>query len=56
MRRGRRARRHRGDSRQLGGDAVVAADGRLAWLVRPDEPDARPSVDTVIAAVDAARR
>lgn len=55
MRKGRRYRRHTGDSLQLGGDVVVAPDGRVAWVYLPDEPDARPTIEEVAAAVGAAR-
>jgi len=55
MREGRRYRRHRGDSLQLGGDVVVGADGRVAWTFLPAEPDARPTHQQIEAAVDTAR-
>ena len=55
IRKGRSFQRNTGDSLQLGGDIVVRADGRVTWLFLPDEPDARPSVDRVITAVEAAR-
>lgn len=41
------------DALQLGGDAVVA-DGTIIRLWRPATPDARPSVDELVAAVVAA--
>lgn len=55
MRQGRRYHHHRGDSLQLGGDVVVAADGRVRWTYLPAEPDDRPSPEAVVAAVEAAR-
>ena len=55
VRKGRRFRRHRGDSLQLGGDVVVGADGRVAWTFLPAEPDARPGPQQIEEAVDAGR-
>lgn len=55
IRRGRRIRRSTQDTRQLGGDFVIAPDGRLAAAFRPDSPDTRPSVDQLLAAVAASR-
>jgi hypothetical protein len=55
MRRGRRFHRHRGDSLQLGADVVVAPGGRVAWTAAPQEPDARPSVEEIGVALEAAR-
>lgn len=55
IRQGRKLRRPNQDTRQLGGDFVIDADGRLAWACRPDAPDARPDVSEIIAAVDASR-
>ncbi len=49
--RGRRYHRHEGDSLQLGGDVVVGADGRVVEVFRPPDPDARPSVDELLAAL-----
>ncbi len=39
------------DKLQLGGNAVVGADGTLAWRYAGAGPDDRPSVDELIAAV-----
>ncbi len=39
------------DTRQLGGDFVVAPDGTLAWGFWSAGPDDRPSVDDLIAQV-----
>ena len=55
LRQGRRFHRHQGDSLQLGGNVIVGADGRIAWSFLPNEPDARPSVDQIIAAMRSAR-
>ncbi len=52
LRRGRRLQRLHEDTRQLGADALVDADGRLARLWLPDGPDARPSVDEIVAAAE----
>jgi len=38
------------DTRQLGGDMVVAPDGTLAWGFWSDGPDDRPTIDTLISA------
>ncbi|MEM7274109.1 MAG: AhpC/TSA family protein [Actinomycetota bacterium] len=43
------------DTRQLGGDFVVAPDGTLAWGFWGAGPDDRPSVDQLVAAVAATR-
>jgi hypothetical protein len=55
IRRGDRYHRHRGDSLQLGADIVIAADGTVSTIFRPSDPDDRPSLEAVAAAVDAAR-
>ena len=39
------------DTRQLGGNAVVGRDGRLAWIYSGAGPDDRPTIDAVIQAV-----
>ncbi len=49
--RGRRAERSDMDELQLGGDAVLDAEGRLAWLYRSDGPEDRPSMEELSAAV-----
>lgn len=41
------------DTRQLAGDFVVAPDGTLAWGYWGAGPADRPTVDTIIAAVQA---
>ena len=41
------------DTRQLGGDMVIAPDGTLAWGFWSEGPDDRPTVDALIAAVTA---
>lgn len=38
------------DTRQLGGDFVIASDGRLAYGFWGEGPDDRPTVDALIAA------
>ncbi len=42
------------DILQLGGDFVVAGDGTLAYAFRSEGPDDRPTVDSLIEAVEAA--
>jgi AhpC/TSA antioxidant enzyme len=42
------------DTRQLGGDFVVAPDGRLAWGYWSAGPADRPSTDEIVEAVRAA--
>lgn len=42
------------DTRQLGGDVVIAPDGRLAWAHWSVRSTDRPSVDDIVRAVDAA--
>ena len=51
LRRGRRLRRPRHDTRQLGADAIVDRAGRLhrRWL--PSGPDHRPPLGDIIAAL-----
>ena len=51
----RELRRPTEDTLQLGGDVVIAPDGTLAWGFWSEGPDDRPSVDDIIAAVEAAR-
>jgi hypothetical protein len=55
LRQGRKLRRPTQDTRQLGGDFVLDAQGRLAAGFWPASPDDRPSVDSLIEAVAAAR-
>lgn len=52
----RRLRRPTEDTRQLGGDFVIDADGRLAWGFWGAGPDDRPTVDELVSAVRAAAR
>ncbi|MEM9561458.1 MAG: AhpC/TSA family protein [Actinomycetota bacterium] len=56
LRQGRRPARPTEDTRQLGGDVVIGPDGRLAAAFRPRSPDARPTIDELVAAVSAAGR
>ena len=39
------------DTLQLGGDALVAPDGRVLWVYRSRRPDDRPSLEAIGAAV-----
>lgn len=41
-----------GDTLQLGGDLVVGPDGKVRYLFEPADPDARPPVDDLVAALD----
>jgi alkyl-hydroperoxide reductase/thiol specific antioxidant family protein len=53
--RGRRFQRPVDDTLQLGGDFVVGRDGRLLYGFRSSDPDDRPPVDDLIAAVRRSR-
>lgn len=53
--RGRRPEPVRQDTLQLGGDAVLDAEGRLRWIFRSRGPDERPSVERLLAALESAR-
>jgi peroxiredoxin len=55
LRRGGRLEQATEDTRQLGGDFVIAPDGTLAWAHWGSGPADRPDVDAVIAAVAATR-
>lgn len=48
IRRGRRLRPPSEDTRQLGADAVIDREGRLAKVWLPPSPDARPAIDEII--------
>lgn len=48
---GRSYHRHESDSLQLGGNFVVGPEGRMTYVFRPPDPDARPPVDDLVAAV-----
>ncbi|MGI9185142.1 MAG: AhpC/TSA family protein [Solirubrobacteraceae bacterium] len=39
------------DTLQLGGDALIGADGRLAWIYRSRGPEDRPSLARIQAAL-----
>ena len=51
LRAGRSFQRPTEDTRQLGGDVVVDREGRLAYVFRSSDPDDRPPVDDLVAAV-----
>ncbi len=53
--RGRRLRGPLQDTRQLGGDFVIDGGRRLVAAYRPRSPDARPSVDELVAAMGRAQ-
>jgi hypothetical protein len=56
LREGHQLEKTDADTRQLGGNAVVGADGRLSWVFAGDGPDDRPTVDQIISAVRDAER
>ncbi len=43
------------DTLQLGGNAVIDSQGRLAWVFRGSGPDDRPGIDRLVEAVGGAR-
>lgn len=49
--RGRRPDRSEQDTLQLGGDVVLDARGRVAWIHRSEGPDDRPPADAVVRAM-----
>lgn len=51
LRRGRRLRAPSEDTRQLGADLLVDADGRLRRIWLPEGPDLRPGIEELVAAV-----
>ncbi len=51
LRRGERVGKPVEDTLQLGGDFVVAPDGRLALAYASHDPADRPSVDAILAAI-----
>jgi hypothetical protein len=51
LRRGRRLRAPKDDTRQLGADLLVDADGRLRRVWLPASPDLRPDIAELVAAV-----
>ena len=51
LRQGHKLERTTADTRQLGGNAIVGRDGRLAWIYAGAGPDDRPTVDEIVDAV-----
>jgi hypothetical protein len=51
LRRGRRLRPPTEDTRQLGADLLVDANGRLRRVWLPEGPDLRPPVEELVSAV-----
>jgi len=49
LRAGKKLQRTHEDIRQLGADVIVGADGCIIKIFRPATPDARPSVDDLLA-------
>ncbi len=49
--RGRRPEPAHEDTLQLGGDALVSADGQIAWIYRSRGPEDRPSLARIQAAL-----
>ncbi len=47
--RGRRPEPAHEDTLQLGGDALISADGRIAWIYRSRGPEDRPSLARIQA-------
>lgn len=54
MAKGNRPTRPTEDTLQLGGNAVIDSEGRLAWLYAGAGPDDRPPVDDFLDAIRAA--
>lgn len=54
MRAGWRPRAPVQDTRQLGGDFVIDAQGKLTAAFLPRSPDSRPSIDSLVSAVSRA--
>ena len=52
VRRGRRPEPANEDTLQLGGDALLDAEGRIAWIYRSRGPEDRPSVARIQAALN----
>lgn len=52
---GRRPEPAREDTLQLGGDALVDTEGRIAWIYRSRGPEDRPSVADIQAALSGLR-
>jgi hypothetical protein len=50
---GRRLERPDDDTLQLGGDALVDAEGRIRWIYRSRGPEDRPSLLEIVTAVRA---
>jgi peroxiredoxin len=55
LRAGRRLTRPTEDTLQLGGDFVIDSGGVIVFAARPASPAARPSIETLIGAVEACR-
>ena len=53
---GARLRGAQGDTLQLGGDAIVDAEGRLAWIHRSTGPEDRPPLTRLRQELVSARR
>ncbi len=51
LRSGKRLQRSHEDIRQLGADVIVAPDGTIVEVFTPATPDARPTVDDLLAAL-----
>jgi peroxiredoxin len=51
LRSGERLQRSHEDIRQLGADVIVAPDGTIAKIFKPATPDARPTVNELLAAL-----
>lgn len=53
IRKGRTYQRHQSgsDTLQLGGDFVIGPDKHMTYVYRPPDPDSRPPVDDLVAAL-----
>ncbi|MFT7599101.1 MAG: hypothetical protein ACI8TP_002026 [Acidimicrobiales bacterium] len=51
MRKGARPEKSNEDTLQLGGNALLDANGRLSWVYSGAGPDDRPSIDEIVAQI-----
>lgn len=51
LRQGKKMEKSSEDTLQLGGNAIVDPEGKLAWRYKGAGPDDRPSVDEILAAL-----
>lgn len=48
---GRRPKRSKQDTLQLGGDVLIDAEGRTRWIYRSSGPEDRPSIEAICARI-----